>query len=135
MKDRLKALRKSLGLTQQAFGERLGVKQNTVAQYEIGRTIPSSPIISAICKEYNVNEHWLRTGEGEMFMAMSHEEEIGNFLSDLITTSDSNFKKRLILYLAQMQDSGWEKLEQVLDMLLEGKNILFPDESQDEQQI
>ena len=68
MNDRIKKLRKTLGLTQREFGERTGIKPNTVATYEIGRNQPIDAVISLICREFNVNETWLRTGEGEMFV-------------------------------------------------------------------
>ena len=67
MKNRLKQLRKALDLTQTEFAERIGTVQNTITGYESGRRNPSGPVISAICKEFNVNEEWLRTGSGEMF--------------------------------------------------------------------
>ena len=56
-----------LDLTQQKFGERIGIKGNTVAQYELGRNEPIDAVLSLICREFNVNEEWLRNGEGEMF--------------------------------------------------------------------
>lgn len=67
MKDRIKKLRKSLDLTQREFAERIGVKQNTVGQYEIGRNEPTGSVFNLICREFNVNENWLREGTGEMF--------------------------------------------------------------------
>lgn len=69
MNERIKKLRKALDLTQQEFANRLGLKQNTVATYEMGRSVPSDPTINNICKEFNVNEEWLRTGNGEMLKA------------------------------------------------------------------
>ena len=65
--ERIKKLRKMLDLTQQKFGERIGIKGNTVAQYELGRNEPIDAVLSLICREFNVNAEWLRTGEGEMF--------------------------------------------------------------------
>ncbi len=67
--ERIKKLRKSLDLTQQKFAERIGIKGNTVAQYELGRNEPIDAVLSLICREFNVNEKWLQTGEGEMFKA------------------------------------------------------------------
>ena len=67
MNNRIRKLRKTLDLTQKEFAERIGIKQNTVATYEIGRSIPIDAVISLICREFNVNETWLRSGEGEMF--------------------------------------------------------------------
>lgn len=68
METRLKAVRKTVGLTQQEFADRLGIKRGAVANYEIGRNAPIDAVISLICREFGVDEHWLRTGEGEMFV-------------------------------------------------------------------
>lgn len=67
MKNRIKALRKDLGLTQEKFAERLNIKRNTLANYEIGRNEPIDAVVSLICREFNVNEDWLRTGQGDMY--------------------------------------------------------------------
>ena len=67
LKYRIKKLRKELDLTQQEFADKIGMKRNTVANYETGRNEPSASVISLICKEFNVNEDWLRSGNGEMF--------------------------------------------------------------------
>lgn len=66
MKDRIKKIRRQLDLTQQEFAERIGIKRNTIANYETGRNDPVDSVISLICREFDVNEEWLRTGEGEM---------------------------------------------------------------------
>lgn len=71
MNERIKQLRKTLDLTQKTFAERIGSKQNTVATYEMGRNNPSDPIIHSICREFNVNEEWLRHGTGDMFQEQS----------------------------------------------------------------
>lgn len=66
MQSRIKAIRKYLDLTQTQFGERIGIKQNTIAAYESGIRVPSEAAIVSICREFHVNRHWLETGEGEM---------------------------------------------------------------------
>lgn len=71
MNERIKKLRKTLDLTQQKFADRIGSTQNVLANYETGRRNPSSSVINNICKTFNVNEKWLRTGEGEMFLETS----------------------------------------------------------------
>lgn len=68
MKDRIKLIRHTLGLTQQKFADRLGIKGNAISQYESGRNAPIDAVVSLICREFNVSEAWLRTGEGEMFV-------------------------------------------------------------------
>lgn len=67
MKNRIKKIRNELSLTQQAFAEKIGIKRNTIANYETGRNEPVDSVISLICREFNVNESWLRYGDGEMF--------------------------------------------------------------------
>ena len=67
MEQQLKVLRKKLGLTQEEFAARLGIKRAAISNYEIGRNEPIDAVVSLICHEFNVNKTWLRTGEGEMF--------------------------------------------------------------------
>ena len=77
MKERIKQIRNELNLTQQEFADKIGVRRSTVANYEIGRNEPIDSVINLICREYNINESWLRTGEGEMFVpAPASEMEI-----------------------------------------------------------
>lgn len=61
-------MRKDLDLTQQEFADKLNIKRNTVATYEIGKSNPSDAAVVLICKTFNVSEAWLRHGEGEMFV-------------------------------------------------------------------
>ena len=68
-----------LDLTQREFGDRIGIKRNTVANYETGRNDPVDSVVSLICREYNVNEEWLRYGTGEMFAPDTSDE-----LEDLV---------------------------------------------------
>ncbi len=74
MKDRIKKIRRELDLTQQEFADRLGVKRGAIANYEIGRNEPVDSIISLICREFKVNEEWLRNGTGEMFAPDASDE-------------------------------------------------------------
>lgn len=71
MNQRLKMLRKKLDITQQEFADRLGIKRNTVATYESGKSNPSDSAVMLICREFDVNEEWLRTGNGEIFIQKS----------------------------------------------------------------
>ena len=67
MNERIRQLRKSLNLTQQELADKLKIGRGTLANYELGRNAPIDAVIHLICKEFNVNERWLRTGEGDMF--------------------------------------------------------------------
>lgn len=82
LNERLKKLRKIIGVTQQEFADKLGLKRNTVATYEIGKATPSDRVISDICSKYNVNEDWIRSGTGDMFRKPS--DEIGYYVEDLL---------------------------------------------------
>ena len=117
MNERLKKLRKELDMTQQEFAEGIGIKRNTMATYESGRNEPIDAVISLICTKYNVNENWLRTGEGEMFVEMSYDDEIAQFVSQVMGEEDDSFKKRLISGLAALDDNGWKVLEDFLDSI------------------
>lgn len=72
--ERLKTLRKELHLTQQAFADRIKAGRNTIARYELGDRTPSDAVIYSICKEFGVNETWLRSGEGDMFVSDTSEK-------------------------------------------------------------
>lgn len=67
MNERIKQVRSVLGITQQEFADKIGVKRNSYANYETGRNTPIDAIVKSICREFNVNETWLRTGSGKMF--------------------------------------------------------------------
>ena len=94
MNKRIKKLRKALDLTQQEFANRIGSTQNAVTGYETGRRNPSSSVINNICKEFHVNETWLRTGEGEMFREISREDEITDFINDVLREEPDDFRRR-----------------------------------------
>ena len=122
MKDRIKKIRKELDLTQQKFSDKLGVQRNTIAMYEMGRTVPSDAIILSICREFNVNEDWLRTGQGEMFIKQTRDEQIASFIGSIQSSEDDSFKKRFISMLSALDESEWEVLEKMVIMLHEKKD-------------
>lgn len=68
MNERIKELRRALNLTQQEFADKLNIKRGAIANYEVGRNEPIDAVISLICREFNVNEEWLRNGTGKMFV-------------------------------------------------------------------
>lgn len=117
MNERLKKLRKTLDLTQQEFADKIGIKRNSLANYETGRNTPIDAIVVSICREFNVNEEWLRTGKGEMFIELSRNEEIAEFVGQLMSDEDDSFKKRLISGLAALDENGWKVLEDFLDSI------------------
>lgn len=113
LNNRLKQLRKTLNLTQQEFAEKIGVKRNTVATYEIGRSEPSGSAISLICREFNVNEEWLRTGKGDMFNATGDDELA--YLVDQLCNSEDEFKKEFVKTLCKLSDKQWNAFKEFID--------------------
>ncbi len=122
MHERIKKLRKVLDLTQREFGERIGVKPNTIATYEIGRNEPIDAVISLICREFNVNERWLRTGEGgdaAMFVQRSRDDELSAFVNELMKEQPQDFRRRLVTALSRLKPEQWDALESIALSLME----------------
>lgn len=123
MNERLRKLRKSLDMTQQNFGARISVKGNTVAQWESGRNEPSDSTIFLICREFNVNEDWLRTGNGEMFVKETSDEEfmkVAKAVASGNTETDKAIRKVLIDFY-QMDDLGRQTLINFVRFLSENE--------------
>lgn len=115
---RIAAVIKASGLTKTAFAERLNVSQSFVSRLAVGASVPSDRTIADICREFNVNEHWLRTGEGEMFSTLSREEEITRFAMEVIRDPASEFQRQLIATMARLEPAQWRLMEQMLDELI-----------------
>lgn len=125
---RIAAVIKASGLTKTAFAERLNVSQSFVSHLAVGASVPSDRTIADICREFNVNEHWLRTGEGEMFSTLSREEEITRFAMEIIRDPDSEFQRQLLTTMARLEPAQWKLMEQMLDQLLQQRQQSTPPE-------
>lgn len=119
--ERIKALRKELGLSQDVFAEKLGLTKNYISLVENGNRNLSEQSIKVLCTMFNVNEEWLRTGNGEMMSPVSKDEEISKLLGEVIRTNESDFRRRLISALARLDDKGWNELEKLIDLISENK--------------
>lgn len=111
--ERIKKVRKDLDLTQQEFADRIGMKRNSIAQVEMGRNTSEQTIVS-ICREFNVNETWLRTGVGDPRTQQSDEDELTAAVNSLLTGESAEFKRRLVRALSTLKDEHWLLLEQKL---------------------
>ena len=118
--ERLRELRKALGLTLQQFGDKIGVSNPSVSQMETGKTKITDRTIKAIVHEFGVSETWLRTGEGEMFPPKSVDEELSAFVASLIREDDA-FKKAVVSALSRFTSAEWQALDTMLDKLSEAK--------------
>lgn len=117
--DRIKEVRKALGLTQERFGEKIGMKKSSLSTTENGVNAVSNQLRTAVCREFHVRDEWLRTGEGEMFEERTPDQAIVDFAADLVNVEDDAFKKRLISALARMDDQTWEAFEKWINTFLE----------------
>ena len=114
MSERLKELRKMLGLTQQEFADRLGIKRNAVTNYEVGRNAPADMVVSLICREFNVSEEWLRTGKGEPFAKKSRDQEIREYV-DRIQGVNETFKAQFAAALSALEEEDWKIILDVVN--------------------
>lgn len=110
MNERLKRLRKTLGLSQEEMGKKIGVGKTSISKLESGENNPSERTVLLICTTFNVNETWLRTGEGEMFEPLSRSETIAKFAGELMKDEDDSFRRQLVEALAQLDEKEWEVL-------------------------
>lgn len=113
MNERIHQLRKALGLTLEEFGTKVGVGKSAISKIERGENNLSDQMFKSICREWNVNEEWLRTGEGEMFVEMTRDEQIASFIGSIQANVDDSFKKRFISMLSTLDEPEWELLEKM----------------------
>lgn len=114
--ERIKAVRLATGLTMEAFGEQVGVSKSFVSMVESGKANASDQTILFICREFNVNETWLRTGEGEMMVPRTDDERITEFLDDVLA-SKPDIRRRLISALARLDPEDWDLIEKMIDKI------------------
>lgn len=117
MNSRIKILREELGLTQEAFAQRLGVGRGVVMNIEYNKTTPKDAFVDLICREFRVRDEWLRHGSGEMFEPTSRDEEIADFVGEVMRSESESFKRRLITLLAELSPEEWELLESFAEKL------------------
>lgn len=114
MKERIKELRKTLGLTLESFGDKVGVGKSTISRIENGTNGLTEQMILSICREFNVNEEWLRYGTGEMFKDMTLDEEIISFIGEIQWDTSNTFKKRFISAISKLSEEEWNVLEKII---------------------
>lgn len=120
MNNRIKEVREHFKLTQTEFGERLGVSRDVIGNIEYNRLKnpkQKEPIIKLICSTFGVNEIWLRTGEGEMFQAMTENEELAAYLGDVMHDEPESFRRRLTLEMKNWTPEVWQMLEEICQRL------------------
>ena len=120
MNERISLIRKEAGLTQEEFGARIGgLSRNYIWMIEKGDRVPSDRTVTDICREFNVSEAWLRTGEGDMFTPRSRNEELLDFATKVAEGSPGSIQAQLLAVMARLTDEQWEVLAQVARELVE----------------
>ena len=109
--SRIKEVRKAKGLSQAAFGAPFGANRDMINNVENGRAAVSDIMVASICRTYDVNERWLRTGEGEMFVQIARSDEVMDFVGRAMIGEESNFKQRFLLALSRLPEERWKDIE------------------------
>lgn len=121
MRTRVKAARKALGLTQNAMAERMGLNGNYIYQIEAGKQAVSNRFASDLCRIFNVNEVWLRTGEGEMFVEVDPENQLMEWAGRVLASSSDSFRSRFVRMMMGLTDAEWMALEAKARQLFDEK--------------
>lgn len=114
MNNRIALVRSNSGLTQEKFAAKLVLSQNFIWMLEKGSRIPSDRTISDICREFKINETWLRTGEGEMEIPVDENDLIAGFIGDLMK-GKPDIRRRLISALARLDPEDRDLIERMIE--------------------
>lgn len=116
MNERIKELRKTLGLSQEAFADRIGLKGSAVSHLESGRRNITNQNINSICREFGVSEEWLRTGVGDMYLEMSRAEKAAKIVGSALNTDD-DFILNTFIALGQLTPAEWEVIKKFVNKI------------------
>lgn len=114
MNERIKILRKTLGLSGEKFGEHLGVSRAAISNIEGGSRNVTDQMFKSICREFNVDETWLRTGEGDMFKKNSDFDEIHSLIESTLS-EDDDFIKSIYKNLSKASPEFIAMLKEFVD--------------------
>lgn len=120
MNKRIREVRKNFNLNQTDFGNKIGVKQGSVAAYESGTRIPLDSVILSICREFNVNEKWLRTGEGDPYIELPTKDLVSKAAA-LLGRPDPLFEAIVDVY-SQLDEIDKEVLIKIAKNLVDTYN-------------
>lgn len=123
MNERLKEIRKALGLTLDKFGEKVGLRKSSLSQIERGTNNVTNQLVVSVCREFNVNEQWLRTGEGDMFVHHTREEELAIKLGHILRNEKESLRTAVFAAIINMDENGCKAMEDFLKDVLEHVNI------------
>lgn len=118
LSQRISKVIDTIGIKKTIFAEKLNVSQAFVSQMCSGASQPSDRTIADICRTFDVNEDWLRTGEGEMFVQKSRDEHLAAFFGDILS-GQPDFRRRFISVLSRLNEDEWKLLENMAEKLVD----------------
>lgn len=116
--ERIKAVRTDKKLTLEKFGEKIGIKKSSLSQIENGKVNVTDRVIKSICREFNVNEHWLLTGEGDMFLRLSRNDEIAAYVARVMKDESAYYQQKMLAFLTKLSPEMVQKLIEVAEDIL-----------------
>ena len=117
--ERIKQIRKAANLPQWKFAETINLKQTTIAMIEINRRNATDRIIADICRVYGCSESWHRTGKGSMIEEKNIDEELAAWAGKMLSCDDSDFKKKFLVALSNLEEDDWKTIEKFCRLVLE----------------
>ncbi len=111
--ERVKQIRKENDLTLEKFGEKVGVTKQTISRIENGINSLTEQMILSISRVFDINEEWLRTGEGEMTKEIDKENQLMMWAANILKDESDSFRRRFIKMLMELDDDDWKTLEKV----------------------
>lgn len=120
MNDRIKAIRAALKLTQAEFGKRLGLSQNYIWMIERGDRTPSDRTLMDLCREFSVNEVWLREGVGPMFVERSRRDDLFDYARRILDGDLSDTEAAVLAVMAETTPEEWELFAAKVRAIVDG---------------
>lgn len=117
MKERIKTIRKEFNLTQEEFAKKLHVSRSALSLYELGKAVPSEAVCNHLIREFCINEEWLVSGNGDMFIDTSDDEELAALLGELMRERPESFKRRFISAILKMPPEKLMVLQEIVDAM------------------
>lgn len=122
--NRVRSIRKTLGLNQTQFAEKIGITQRTLSGIEKEAVNLTERNAKEICRVFHVNNAWLQTGEGEMFLEPSEDEQLAQFVGEILAGRPDDMRRQFLVALSQLDEDGWKGLVQFTRAIYkEGKKL------------
>ena len=117
--ERIKSVRKAKDLTLAEFGAKIGITASSMSTIESGKSNPSEQTLLSICREFDVNDYWLRNGgdDADMFNRHERDEELSKFFGSIIKSGTDDFRRRFITALSKLGPEEWKALNEIANKM------------------